>query len=48
VSRRGRRDRPGRKKGSEKRKLIEEIHFKSFPQGPKKYKVMNIPKMGKK
>lgn len=47
VSRKGRRDRPGRKKGLAKRKLLEE-KFKSYPQAPKKFKLMNIPKMSKK
>ena len=47
VSRRGRRDRPGRKKKTG-RKLVEEIQFKSFPQALKPFKLMNIPKMSKK
>ena len=47
VSRRGRRDRPGRKKGLKKRKLLEEVQFKSYPQVPKPFK-MSIPKMSKK
>ena len=47
VSRRGRRDRPGRKKGLAKRKLLEE-EFQTFPLAPKKFKLMNIPKMSKK
>ncbi len=46
VSRKGRRDRPGRKKGLAKRKLLEE--FKSYPQAPKPFKIMHIPKMSKK
>ena len=47
VSRRGRRDRPGRKKGLKKRKLLEEVQFKSYPQAPKPFK-MSIPKMSEK
>ena len=46
VSRKGRRDRPGRKKGLAKRKLLEE--FKSYPQTPKPFKIMHIPKMTEK
>jgi DNA invertase Pin-like site-specific DNA recombinase len=49
VSRRGRRDRPGRKKGSAKRKLLEETQSKgySLPSALKTLK-MHIPKMSKK
>ncbi len=48
VTRRGRRDRPGRKKGSKKRELLEGIQFKSFPEALKPFKLMNIPKMTEK
>ena len=50
VTRRGRRDRPGRKKGSAKKKLLEGIQQPegySLPAALKTTK-MHIPKMSKK
>ena len=48
VSRKGRRDRPGRKKGLMRKKLLEEVQFEKHPLAPKPFKQMNIPKMSKK